>query len=203
MNAHPTQWFGAYLDGELDNEHSQRIQQHLKSCKDCQAEIEQLSRLSQVLQCLPELAPGTSADHFTNLVLSKLPARQPLNRHVGWRLSWWLIPAILISGWAFIQALIFVSGLLLRFAPLQEITRMPLESQSLLQDLLPVFVLPGFYSWISTLSTGLPVSQMLHLFLLNILASSACAILLGSWIASWFAYHRHIQTENLENRLLA
>lgn len=193
MKTHPTQWLSAYYDGELSQDHFQMVQKHLETCSDCQEQLAQMNNLSEWLQALPQAAQQLPADVFVGQVIARLPAKKPKTIQQTWRVSWLLIPVLLVSGWAFMQALIFISGLLLQFDINQVFSQVDNGSRTFLQESFSLILLPGSYTWLSGLITLLPGSNALLLTLLHFLVSSICSILLASWLASWFMYNRHVR----------
>ena len=53
MSNHVTQWLSAYHDGELKGRQLQQVEEHLAECEACQAELDVLQGLSQLLQEVP------------------------------------------------------------------------------------------------------------------------------------------------------
>jgi hypothetical protein len=103
---------GAYLDNELGIRKRQQVEAHLAQCADCQAELAILRRLSDLLHDSKPLPRTISADRFTAQVILQL---EPQVAPPAWKrvapLLWWLIPALALGGWVFLQAAFFVSGL--------------------------------------------------------------------------------------------
>ena len=110
MSEHVNEWLNAYLDGELGGWRLERVEDHLAGCPDCRAELETLRLLSQLVQQVPLPQALPSAERFTAQVMLRLP-RQPARRTQGRlpELGWWLVPAVLLGGWAFVQAVFWLS----------------------------------------------------------------------------------------------
>lgn len=197
MNTHPTQWLGPYYDGELDADHRQRIETHLISCLECQDQLSQLAVLSEWLNKVPEAVVDQTKELFVEQVLSKLPGKATENRVNTMQLTWWAVPAILVSSWAFIQAGLFIGGLLLQINPIQLGSLDIPGAQSILHGFLSLALLPGINTLLFPAWDLLPNSNTFQLFLLNLLASSICLTLLGSWLAGWLAYRQHIQSVSI------
>lgn len=51
--------FSAFLDGEVSEEEKRQILEHLKSCPDCQRELEALHQLSDSLDSFEEIEPSS------------------------------------------------------------------------------------------------------------------------------------------------
>lgn len=203
MKTHPIQWLGAYYDGELNPEKNQQIKEHLETCQDCQKQLDQIAYLSAILHKVPEVAPLQPVDIFIEQVVTKLPEKKSQNPGITWQVSWWMPPMILVSGWSFLQALFFMSGLLLQLKPFENISQFSSGSQTILEEFFSFALLPAAYTWLSPIWHLLPGSDAIYILLLNLIASCVCAILLASWLASWFTYHRHLQVSIIqENRAL-
>jgi hypothetical protein len=114
MDEHVNQWLGAYLDGELNGEKQRRVAAHLAGCQSCQAELEDLKRLSTLLKTTAKENRLTPDARFAAQVALKLPRRQvqPLPGAVA-RVGWWLVPAGILGAWVFLQAVMIVSSLAL------------------------------------------------------------------------------------------
>lgn len=114
MDEHVHAWLEAYHDGELRGHHLQQVEQHLASCVECRAELEQLSTLSVLLKESPAPRTLMPAERFVAQVGLRLPRRQEgAGRQRAFRASWQVIPLILFGAWAFVQALFIMVGLLL------------------------------------------------------------------------------------------
>jgi anti-sigma factor RsiW len=114
MDEHVNQWLGAYLDGELNEGKQRMVKTHLARCQSCQAELEELKRLSTLLKMAARDDKVTPDARFAAQVALKLPRRQdqPLSSTAA-RIAWWLVPAGILSAWVFLQAVMVVSGLAL------------------------------------------------------------------------------------------
>ena len=78
-----------YLDAELTELETQRIEQHLERCADCTKELEEFRRLKEVTQNMRVLTPDArSWDEYWSHVYNRL------ERRIGWILM--SIGAILI-----------------------------------------------------------------------------------------------------------
>lgn len=74
----------AYVDGELSTGERVRVEQHLKRCGTCQAELQSLQQLTQTLTtAFPELAPLSVA--LRARILSQLPEPAPVRPLPFWR----------------------------------------------------------------------------------------------------------------------
>jgi anti-sigma factor RsiW len=112
MNSHITKWLAAYHDGELRGRRLAQVEAHLTECPDCQAELDQLQALSNLLGEAPEAPTLISPDRFAaevGLRLSRRPQQKPerFNRP-GW--VWTALPIALVIGLALLKVVQLVSG---------------------------------------------------------------------------------------------
>jgi anti-sigma factor RsiW len=56
-SGHPTDRLSAYLDGELSAGDAAAVEEHLRTCPACRAELDALSRVRQLLRHLPPPEP--------------------------------------------------------------------------------------------------------------------------------------------------
>jgi anti-sigma factor RsiW len=193
MVDHVSQWLGAFLDGELNDELQRKVEAHLANCSSCQAELEELKELSSLLKITAgegSLAPDA---RFSAQVALKLPRRQvqPLATRVA-RIGWWLVPAGILSAWVFLQAVLVVSGLVLAASqigllngPLAWLS--DLGGQSLITVAVSSLVDDRF---------GLAASSLLKFvgagtsfgwdLVLPVLFQTALGLLFASWLAVWW-----------------
>jgi predicted anti-sigma-YlaC factor YlaD len=114
MIEHVTSWLGPYHDGELQGRRLRQVEEHLEQCAACRTELEQLRKLSALLQESPVAVTSTSPDRFAAQVGLRMVRRQekPTWQKVletGWRLT----PAGLVGAWAFVQTVFIVAGIAL------------------------------------------------------------------------------------------
>ncbi|NTU76001.1 MAG: hypothetical protein HGA86_07760 [Anaerolineaceae bacterium] len=107
---------GAYLDGELDERSQVKVQAHLETCADCQAELNELRQLSQMLRAAPqpELTPAVN---FRTQLMLQLPRQVPQTRAAvqtsrpkGLLLAW-MAPVLVLAVWIFFQVSMGMSTL--------------------------------------------------------------------------------------------
>jgi hypothetical protein len=93
----------AYLDGELQGNRLQHVQDHLAECTTCQAEFDSLQSLSGLLQEVPA-ADLPSPERFATQVNLLLPQKRTStpNSHL-FEIGWWMIPVGLLAVWVFIS----------------------------------------------------------------------------------------------------
>jgi predicted anti-sigma-YlaC factor YlaD len=102
---------GAYLDGELDRRAQSEVQAHLATCSTCQAELEELRRLSHLLKAAPQpdLTPALT---FKAQLMLQLPHRaEPQHPRLNARLLPWMALALPLVAWIFIQVTLGLSTL--------------------------------------------------------------------------------------------
>ncbi len=194
MNEHVTPWLGAYHDGELHGRCLRQVEAHLTRCATCRAELEGLEAMSALLQENPAAEGLTPPERFVAQVGLRLPRRpvEPAWKRTlktGWR----LIPVGLLGAWAFVQAVFFVSDVMLGAL------RMGLGGE-VLAEWLPVSQQgPSLSALLSAsgaslgdlgrivlrlLSDGGPLGWGITL---NVVSLVVIGLLYWSWLASWWA----------------
>ncbi len=109
MSDHITEWLNAYLDGELKNGKLRQVEAHLAGCSTCQAELESLQALSNLLHAAPS-PEFISSERFAAQVSLRLPRERPkaAKRNVS-EMGWWLIPLGLLFLWLSLNTSALVS----------------------------------------------------------------------------------------------
>ena len=178
MNPHVSEWLAAYHDGELPANRQHQVEKHLQDCPTCRAELEALKELSSFLKA-DFVPPHTPPERFAAQVQLRLP-RASLSRTAqnGGRPPRWVlgIPLVLITGWAFLQAVLKVATFILTA---DQIFGIAGGRAALLK------------SWITT--EGF-LETSANLLLLNGLLLIGTIILWSAWMALWLAWNRN-QTE--------
>lgn len=193
-----TPWLIPYHDGELSETRQQQVEAHLEDCASCRTELENLRLISALLLESPPADDLTPPARFVDQVRLRLPpqAERPAWERLFGR-GWQLAPFGLLGTWAFVQAVFFVSGLVLRglqfdlwgaalpgFLPTASGSPWWLALLSLtdatLADVAQIFV--------QMLSSGGPLGWG---FTLQLLFSIVIGLLYSSWLASWWAAQRH------------
>lgn len=111
MPEHVTEWLNAFLDGELHGPRLKQVQEHLAGCAICQADLEDLQKLSQMLHEAAPVRADRPSDRFIAELVLILPRREAgasSPRDIGW----WLVPAGAAASWALLQAGLTLGGLL-------------------------------------------------------------------------------------------
>jgi anti-sigma factor RsiW len=96
-----------YLDGELDARHSQELEQHLETCRDCRAAHEARTALSQALRqdALRYGAPAKLRQLFTDSSGAGTHTRR-VDRQGWWRMAAAALVAALLGAGTTYQAMI-------------------------------------------------------------------------------------------------
>jgi anti-sigma factor RsiW len=171
MNGHVTEWLAAYYDGELHGTRQQQVEEHLESCPACQAELEELHKLSILLQEAPLPESQLSAQRFQAQVMLRLP---PAVQRPGWqravKAGWQLAPLSAVAIWAAGQAAWLLTSLV-------SISNLPLGGLG---------ILSGELSLASAGFVGSEAEAVIELGLLNLAFSALVAVFLCGWLASWW-----------------
>ena len=170
MNMHVSELLAAYHDGELPLNRQHQVEKHLQDCPACRAELESFEELSSLLKA--DVVPHqTPPQRFAAQVQLRLPrALQSRTRQNGEQPPRWAlgIPLALILVWAFLQAAIKVTSLILTADQL--------------------FGAALFNSWIPT--EGL-LETSANLLLFNTLLLIGTTILWSAWMALWVAWKKN------------
>jgi predicted anti-sigma-YlaC factor YlaD len=108
---------GAYHDGQLDRRGQSEVEDHLKTCSACQAELEELRQLSHLLRAapLPEFTPALDFKAQFMLQLPRRtetqPGREAQHTLPNGQLLPWLAPALVLASWIFFQLTLGLSSL--------------------------------------------------------------------------------------------
>ncbi|HDQ72874.1 MAG TPA: hypothetical protein ENN19_12375 [Chloroflexi bacterium] len=200
MSEHVTEWLSAYHDGALEERRLRQVKLHLLECEACRAALDTLQKLSALLQESPAPATLTRPDRFVAQVGLRLPRRQeqpPGKRALG--LAWRLMPVGLLGAWVFSQTLFLVAKWLMW------VWRTPVGGEYF-AAILPVALPASFWAGVSQLADA-SLLDVGRLFLQpgvgwETFLQSAALILIGicycSWLASWWAYRRHLQGRELK-----
>ncbi len=224
MDEHVTAWLAAYHDGELHGRRLQQVEAHVAECSACRAELERMRTVSTLLQEYPAAENLTPADRFVAQVGLRLPrdpvhTRGALGASVAhpWRraleVCWQLIPVGLIGAWAFVQAVLVVSCLVLiglraglggeamaAWLPASWWERMQASASRGLIDMWWIQIL----NRLGVGSDGvLPAALRLlgtvgWSITLNVIVLAAMGLLYMSWLATWYARRRHWVIENAD-----
>jgi predicted anti-sigma-YlaC factor YlaD len=198
MSNHVTDWLNAYLDGELHGNRLQQVEAHLAECEVCQADLESLEQLSDLLQEVP-MPEFTPPERFASQVSLRLPHSKPAtSRKSLLEIGWWMIPVGLLAAWFFISVSFLVSDMLAvanNFGLLTSISdwmRLGSPNGASWSTILGRFgVLSG-----GALDFAASAESFTRTSLWQIGLQTAIALLYLSWIAIWWA--RYQRRENVQ-----
>lgn len=112
MPKHMHEWLNAYLDGELRGSRLHEAEAHLAECPACQAELDSLAVISNLLHDVPE-PEYMPAERFASQVSLRLPQRQVRStRNQAFEIGWWMVPVALLAAWIFINTSFFLRDLI-------------------------------------------------------------------------------------------
>ncbi len=178
------EWLGAYRDGELHAHEQASAESHLLTCDVCQTELEALEEVSDLLQMDAPARMRTTREQFAAQVMLQLSHTALQSGLPRWvKVTWKLLPLSLLAGWAFLQAVLMVTPLVMIFAA----SVMPAWMFSALSlprnfsDLLP-WLLQGSSSWVIS-----PIMVGIGIEVVSLLALTG---LLWGWLASWWAVQK-------------
>ncbi len=192
-NDYVREWLGAYLDGELSADRRAWVEEHLASCQACQRELVELRALSTLLHADPVPAPFLDQELFSRQVVSRLPRPAPSSRQRALQLGLRYLPLGLFGAWAFVQAAVLVSTVLI-----YALSLFP-QAGGLLAGLAP---LPesAAGSWIGGLMSLSGLNGLIEetgifliispLALISLAAIALLAVLFFAWLAGLWTYHR-------------
>jgi hypothetical protein len=114
MSEHKADWLGQLLDGEMKGERLAGAEAHLAHCATCRAELDELRRLSVLLQEVPAAEGLASPASFVARVEGRLNGRgRPGFWHRALPVGRWIAPAALAGAWVFLQTLAIAAPLIL------------------------------------------------------------------------------------------
>jgi len=188
MSEHVLDWIGAYHDGELHGSRLRHVEAHLRTCAACQAELAALQGLSARMQASPPMPARTPPEQFVAQVRLRLPPRSapaPGRERLRQAAGLWL-PLGVLGLWAFCQAVLVVSGLVLGVAALPAATHAPASWAGVPVALPP---LPGLGALPLLVALAKPGGWggWLELFALNTGLTAAVAVLAWGCLAGWWA----------------
>src|SRR5262245_7207891 len=165
MSQHVMDWLAAYHDGELHGARLVQVETHLLECPACRAELDTLKSLSMMLQQNPAMPARTPPERFVAQV--RLRARPPFSltpqRRIG-QAGWLFVPLSVLGIWAFLQAVLSLSQLVL-------------------------IALPLFGGGPNPPSAWFSIQWTANLFVLDLALTAGLATLLWGWLAGWWAAH--------------
>jgi anti-sigma factor RsiW len=197
MNGHVTQWIPAYHDGELGLARRKEVEDHLSRCTGCRLELEQLRRLSALLQEAPAPAPRTSPEHFAAQVRLRLPRekrpwenRSQGNRLWGIQAAWQACPLLLAAGWVFTQTILAFGNLALLAGVAAGLPAQALQGIRLNSPLQGLFLAPRLESLLGGSPWAGPAVQIILWIAASMSLTFFFGILVWGWVAGWWAARR-------------
>lgn len=199
MSDHVTEWLSAYLDGELHGSRRDHVEAHLDECEVCQAELESLEGLSDLLQeiPMPELIPPERFAAQVNLRLSH--SKPVLSRRNALEIGWWMIPVALLAAWVLIGVLFLVGDMLSLannfgvFTSVSDWLRFGTQNVAGWSTALAeIGVLSG-----NVLDFAASTERLTRTSLWQVGLQTAIALLYLSWLAIWWARQRHREHSQL------
>jgi predicted anti-sigma-YlaC factor YlaD len=114
MSEHVLDLLNAYQDGELQGEDLLQVKRHLKSCKHCQGELDQLKQLSLMLRATPPPPSRQTPHDFAARLIPLLPDRTQTisEKNMNWSWGWLALPVGLFTTGAILWASSWITGLL-------------------------------------------------------------------------------------------
>jgi predicted anti-sigma-YlaC factor YlaD len=200
MTEHITAWLGAYHDGELQGRRLRQVEAHLAHCATCRAQMEELRKLTALLQKSPAAKGLTPPERFVAQVGLRLPRRpEQTIWQRGLEIGWRLTPVGLLGAWAFVQAVFTVASVVLitlqiglggdvavgLLSASRQGTRLTETFRLLGTDLNDAF--RAMLPLLSTLSWSIA---------LNLVPLVIVGLLYWSWLASWWAWRWHQARRN-------
>jgi hypothetical protein len=205
MSEHVFRWLGAYHDGELRGRRLAQVETHLAQCAVCRAELDGLQALSGLLQSVPP-AYSLPPERFVAQVGLRLPRRP---ERPAWQRTlergWQMVPLGLLGTWAVAQAVSIVAGAALlawRTGLGESLTAGWLPAWQPGPGLAETLKLSGAnLGEVEALarqlfSSGGLVGWVIVLYLLFLFVTG---VLYWSWLASWWAYQQHRQSQVEQN----
>ncbi len=186
-DAHVAAWLGAYYDGELPEARRQQVEEHLSGCPTCRAELEELRKLSSLLQEAPAPERMLAAQNFNAQVKLRLPRTAPARPawQTALKAGWQLAPLGAVFLWVFAQAALIVAGL-------ASVLNLPV-SLGLGAELSGWTILAN--SLLGIRGSEATAETIIVLVLLNLAFTALVAVFLCGWIASWWVFRRQAQKE--------
>jgi predicted anti-sigma-YlaC factor YlaD len=163
MSEHINGWLAAYFDGQLGEQRTRKVEEHLEECEECRRELARLDRLRNVLQENPEASDLTAPDRFASQVGLRLQARpeRPFSQR-ALSAVWLSIPVVMFGIWAFSRTLFSLTGL----------TELAIKT--------------GLWSDIARLFSTAPQADLLVIITWRSVISLGIGLISLSWLASWW-----------------
>ena len=203
MNGHVDEWLPAYHDGELHGARLKRVEDHLEDCAGCRRDLDQLRKLSALLQAAPGPVRQISSSRFASQVglRMKEPARRP-RWQKALKAGWLAAPLGLLFAWSFSQAVLILSGLIAALGGFDELLAGEFSMQVFLLSL-PNLFNPGLLVRAAGVLPWLRWGEpLLDLILLEVELMVVIGVLLWGWVASFWVYHKRRSNHEITFNLL-
>lgn len=199
MSNHVTEWLNAYLDGELQGNRLQHVQDHLAACEICQDELDALQNLSGLLQEVP-LPDIPSPERLATQVNLLLPQKRTATPGTQlFEVGWWMIPVGLLAVWVFISTAALLGDAVStakNFGILDSTTASfisaPSETVEVTSTLGQFGVLQG-----NSLQWAETTESFTRGLFPQIILQVAVALLYLTWFAVWWARQTHQMNKQL------
>jgi predicted anti-sigma-YlaC factor YlaD len=191
MNGHVDDWLPAYHDGELHGARLKSVEDHLKDCDGCRRDLDQLRKLSALLQAAPLPERQISARRFASQVELRLKDSPPRPRwEKALKAGWQAAPLGLLFAWGFSQAVLILSSLIAALGGFDQILSGEFSLQVLFLSLPYVFN-PGLLVRVAGVLPRLRWEDpFLDLILLQLGLTGLIGVLLWGWLASFWVYQK-------------
>jgi predicted anti-sigma-YlaC factor YlaD len=103
------QYLDEYYDGELSPARRRQVEAHLEECTSCQAEVDQMRRLSVLLDEMP-LPDAFSSPQLFQAQVALRVSRQQVERSRYPEAAWHVVPVLLLCGLFVLQGLLALLG---------------------------------------------------------------------------------------------
>jgi len=113
MADHVSEWLGAYHDDELHGARLRQVERHLTECNACQAKLDEIRSISNLLHSFEPVEDFLSAERFAANLALRLPRQgEPAPTHPALKTAWWLVPIGVLGIWLCVAITQSLSSLL-------------------------------------------------------------------------------------------
>lgn len=189
MNQHIEHWIDAYFDGELNPNQVRKFEKHLESCPECLARLEERESLSVLLQSAAMPEPVRDAEQFVHDVTLLLPREQDAPKRNALNAIWYLVPLFVLGSAVFMQAVNWISNILLFTPGLEKVVDVTLLIPSKVTAA-PSWLDIFFTRFVSFSGFGIGIASLRF----TTLAVMILLVLIYiSWMGFWFAAQENKQ----------
>lgn len=170
---HVGEWLSAYYDGELVGSRLEQVHNHLVNCEQCRSDLESYSQISELLQSGPLPIYRVNSERFTAQVMLQIPHMQEQPRQQkAFPKFLKATPLVIIVLWAFLQAVMWVTQLVLlvfgNSIPFVSLSELLVELAHL--ETWARFMVPSF-----------------EVVIINLVLTGFLVCIFWGWLASWWA----------------